>query len=145
MIRRIGNIFIALIFICAFSLSALVAYWLFCPYDLITFNEPYTTTKTEYKRGEILGINVDITQNTNGVYCKVLRSLENGIIYNFSDDARPGYVTEKGRKVYINVSTIVPMEIVPGTYRYKATTICYPNPLRTITIVRVTNEFEIVE
>lgn len=143
MLRKILDFLIIITFLSAFSLVGLVAYWLFIPYDLITFNAPYATLQPIYHPGDILTISVDVTQKTDNVSVTVYRSLQDGFIFNFTEN--PTYQTKKGRYVYINETTIIPKEIMPGFYRFKTVSVFHVNPIRDIIVTKITNEFEIVK
>lgn len=141
--KRIIDIIIIATFLMAFSFVGTVAYWLFRPYDVIEFNAPYVTLKSTYKKGEVLTLSIDATQKTNGVKVDVYRSFIDGFVFNFPEV--PHYFTQKGRKAYINISTIIPEKTMPGIYRFKTVSVFHVNPIRTIEIIKTTNDFVITD
>ena len=134
-----------IIHICLFIIAAGVltsAFWLLYPYDVITFYKPeFRLNKTQYYPGEGITWDVDVYQHTTGVQVDLNRQLVNSVIINFSPS---GYVTKEGRQTFTNASLDIPQFAPPGMYRLVIYSIFHVNPLRTVTITRTSDMFEVL-
>lgn len=125
----------------AIGLMLLVSYWYFFPYNIITF-----------KTDKFIIVNKEVKQNEylvyNSQYCKNLplvsstsRSFVNGIIYT-----TPSTMTDRETGCHkIKVQVHVPPELPPGVYYLVVIYQYKVNPVRTITVKRITEKFTVIE
>lgn len=123
-------------------LGCLSLYWVFYPYNVVTFNRELLTGKVVYNQGEILDTNTEIVHHTEGVLVRVIKQLykvngENEYI-NFPETS---YVTKKEIVRFTNRTIVIPTGITPGEYLMSVVSVFEVNPLRDITIIRFTNKF----
>ena len=127
------------------SAALLAGYWTLWPFKTfepsssvkVILNDNHTVEQDEYVVYMGGGIHY-----TSGVQVDVYAELVDGFVLQY---AKAGYVTEAG--VYPAKPTAkykVPCFIPPGTYKLKIVSVFHINPLRNITLVVVTEPFEVV-
>lgn len=120
----------------------LLGYWLLYPYKVIEYkNLPHKVDKSVYKPGEQIILNVDFCRYLP-IVPTINRSFTDGIIYNLHGSVSP--TNEVGcfeRKVIINVPSTLPSGEyhITSNYRFKV------NPIRTIEITTVTENFKVIK
>lgn len=125
------------------SFLFLISFWLFYPYEPITFTHPKTRILNEnrqVRQGEILQSEVDIIYAYN-IPLTIDRRIVDGVVYY----TLPSTIeTERGYHKYIQNGLTIPAHLPPGKYH----TVLYlhfkVNPLRIITIKRESEEFEVL-
>lgn len=125
----------------AVALVGLVFYWTVPnrqPFTFYTDKLPVTTPVV--KAGEYVEWVTDFTQNYNGQRVSVDRALENGVAV-FTPTT--SYITKKGRST-INRRQEIPDYVPSGTYHIKITNYVRINPMKTVVVIRYTDEFQIV-
>lgn len=130
------TILLALCLICLFG------FWLFYPYEPLTFKgDVFKIVNKKVAQGELLKYVSDYCKYTNSS-ASVTRSFVNGIVYT-----TPTVVTSRDCGCHkITIGATVPKELPVGNdyrlemvYQYKV------NPLRTITIKRSSENFSVIE
>ena len=132
------TIFLALIFIIT------IGYWLTWPYEPIKFTQEKTVLLNPnlmVKHGEPLLIEVEVDQYESGiVYSIDRRVIGENFVFALPTTSR---TTEKGHFKYVNASFVIPEFIPCGHYQMKTIIKIQVNPLRTIVIERMTDQFEV--
>jgi hypothetical protein len=132
--------------VCATIISLgvlLFGYWTFYPYQVIKYPPgliPMVNKKV--KLGEPIRWYVDLEQLTQGVRVDIVRQLQDGIVINYPDTS---YITTKGHMKFIQSTMIIPKYVPPGVYHVTIDSIYHINPIRTITIHRQTEDFEVIQ
>lgn len=118
----------------------LVAFWLLYPYKLIEFNQPYATvTNKVISTGDFLEYTLDYCKYTK-LDAEIHRSFIDGVIYLTTDgiaDVKEGCGKQK-------IRMYVPRAMAEGKYRLLITREYHVNPIRTVTIRYLTEEFEVL-
>jgi len=129
------------IIITAFSLMALIIYWLIFPYKVIEFKtQPFPIQDKVVGPGDHIVYEVDYCKDIS-VSARISRSFEDGIIYTTPDiDNDAGVGCHKRL-----ISVYVPRALPPGIYNIKNTYIYQVNPIRTVEVVAITEKFEVVK
>jgi hypothetical protein len=115
-------------------------WWSVYPYKPVIFRTEYfETTKTHYKVGELLQYKVDYCKYMN-LKVTISRAFIDGIVYLTPDStgARPIGCGVTGE--YMEIPNLP-----PATYKIKITYTYQVNPIRTISIIKYTNPFTVLE
>ena len=140
-IRTILNTISFIILFTAFILVCLVFYWLVYPYKVIEIKDPiFPVMNKVVKQGTIL-----IFTSNNCKYMNIIAKTSR----IFVDDLMH-YVPQTTSNVRkgcgkINISVIVPETLPSGKYHLQNIYEYKVNPIRTITIIKDTEEFLVVE
>jgi len=125
----------------AIGITILVSFWYFYPYNIITFNtKKFSVQNKNVKQNEYLIYKSE--------YCKHMplisqtsRSFVNGIIYT-----TPSTMTDRETGCHtVNVQVHVPPELPPGKYYLSVLYQYKVNPVRIITIKRISDQFTVLE
>lgn len=115
-------------------------YWLFYPYQIFTFHTPKITVLNEnktVKAGQELYTQGGTENLTDNIKIDVFLQIVDGTVVNFPEFS---YVSEKG--FFKPVRSIkIPDYLPPGKYFLKADIAAHVNPLRTVLITRVSEDF----
>ena len=130
-----------IVLLIAFGVLILIGYWLLYPYKIVEFKDTvFPVMNKVVKRGQL------VTYTSN--YCKymdkpaiVTRTFKNELIF-----LSPSTITNRplGCNTIV-VSVLVPSELPVGKYFMEQVYQFEVNPLRKITIIENTEEFEVVE
>ena len=129
------GIFSAIILIC------LVFYWLVCPYNVAKFSPVHPVYPKTVKAGGQIVLTVDFCKYTKHIPL-VSRSFVDGVIYHVPEVYAIGNDTGCYTK---NISVSVPKILPTGTYHINTIYKYQVNPIRTIDIKTVSEEFEVIE
>jgi hypothetical protein len=122
------------------ALILLVTFWMNYPYTPIVFQDKeFPIGNTIVKRGEMLFYTANYCKKNN-LPAKVTRSYMNSIIY-----VTPTTITNRpsGCNSLI-IGTIVPSELPPGKYFLEMSYQYQVNPIRKVTVIQNTEEFEVI-
>lgn len=125
----------------SFVFLAIVAYWTIPSWQPFTFYTDKIPINTPVVRaGEPVVWTVDFTQNYGGQRVTVDRAIENGVSIFIPTTS---YTTEKGRRT-ITRQQEIPDYIPSGTYHIKIINYVRINPMKSVTVVRYTEDFTVV-
>lgn len=119
-----------------YFIIGLIVYWSVYPYNPLTFKKPFEIKNMVVKQGGYLEYISDYCKNLE-LPSVISRSFINGIVYT-----TPSAITD--RKSGCNQLTIgvhVPDELPPGKYHLEVVYRYEVNPIRTITVKNVSDEF----
>ena len=143
-ISKIFNVISGITIILTLVSILTVAYWLFYPYDPVTFTYSETRILNEnrtVKQGDVLLSEVDLEYHYDNVPLTIDRRIVDGIVYFVP----PSIVnTDKGLKKYIQNGLSIPDGLPPGTYYTELYLSFKVNPIRSILVVRKSEEFTVV-
>lgn len=123
------------------GVGSVFAYWLLYPYEPFTFyTEKNPVLTPVVKVGEQVVWKTDVYHHTNGKLVEISRSIEDGYLINLPDTS---YKTESGRRTFNNSSVTIPTFTPPGTYHIAIYNTVHVNPLRSIVVKRVTEDFKV--
>jgi hypothetical protein len=139
--KYIAHIYLGVCSFIIIGVAVTAAFWLFWPYNVLTtYSDKLPVITHVVKAGGEVEWRTDVTQNTSGVQVEVVKQLEDGAIINF---ATTGYVTKRGRQTFI-ASQHIPSFVGADTYHIVVASSFKVNPIRVITIVRETEDFQVV-
>jgi hypothetical protein len=143
-LRRFLNIMSFISLLSVAFLLFIIGYWLFYPYNPITFNFPkgqthFRVLTPTVRAGGTLKYEVNYCKNMNTT-AVVTATFNNGIIYS-----TPSTLSNKGVGCHIiTIFTDVPTELPPTTYTRTMTYSYQVNPIRRIDITATTGSFIII-
>lgn len=138
---KILNIFSYIVLFFAFLSVLLVCFWLFYPYKDFYFLTPkFTVANKVVHQGGVVTYTSHYCKNFEHVIA-VSRTFENKLIF-----VTPAIINNRPKGCHtIQVEVPVPEELPVGVYHLSNVFRYDPNPIRTITIVQNTEDFEVVE
>lgn len=128
-----------------FGFLLTVFYWLTYPYDVISFKYdklPILNENHIIHRGETILWMGNHEHYTNGVHVRVSRQIVCASLINLPETS---YVTVKGHFESINSSVVIPSNAPEGVCHIDIQSIFGINPIRTISIHKLTEDFTIVK
>jgi hypothetical protein len=125
--------------IIAFMLMVLISYWQFYPYTPFTLKSPIITTENSYVAGKELKYKLSYCKSDDQIVT-VSRGFIDGVIYSMPDVTASN--PEGCRETEIQIT--VP-NIPAGKYQLRITYSYKVNPIRSVSITCLTNNFQITE
>lgn len=138
--NNLFNLFAYLSTLSGIAFIFLILFWLIYPYKTITFNSvEFPINKTVVKQGGTISYSVDYCKYINSP-ATVTRSFINALIY-----VTPSTINERpmGCNV-LNIQVVVPQELPPGNYYMQMNYQYQVNPIRKISILHNTEEFQVI-
>lgn len=138
---KIVNIFSYITLLLGFFFIGLIFYWYSYPYHEFYFETPYFPVLNKVvHRGD--------TVSYTSKYCKnfdhpivVSRTFENDLIF-----VTPSIVNNRPQGCHVlQIEVPIPKELPIGKYKLVNVFRYEPNPIRTITVIQDTEEFEVIE
>ncbi len=125
----------------SFIFSLFIAFWLTYPYKPLEVNGDAQVLQKEVKAGETLIYRLDFCKNMD-LPVTINRRFVDGLVYTL-----PEFSTHNN-KVGCKVQDIlldVPVTLPEGTYHFHTEFSYKVNPIRTVTILVESNEFDIIK
>lgn len=140
--RKLLYILTGLTFLILFITLFTLGFWVFYPYKILNFDSPKILVNEKFiKPGGILSVHSGgVTVYINGIRTLTLTRIQDGSVINLPDI---NSVTRRGHSDYTTYIR-VPDYLTPNhDYVISRTIIFYVNPLRTITIFRQSESFQV--
>jgi len=134
---HLGMISIAI----AFFLLTYYMYLSFYPIEVVRLNEPIITKEQQVSPGDLLTVPLNFTKLRDIPASDIQWSLVDGIFYAIPS----GKVYREGGDHEILRQIEIPKVVAPGTYHAEISIKYQITPLRTITYLWKSNQFEVVE
>lgn len=125
------------------GLMGLVFFWMFWPYKVIEFKYdrlPIINPNHIIRRGEAILWKGEHVHYTDGIHVSVSKKIVCSTVINLPEVS---YVTERGPYAATNSTVVVPESAPNGTCYVELQSTWAINPIRNITIEKLTEEFTI--
>jgi len=125
-------------------LILLMGYWTFYPYKTFEYvgeKSLIMNKDKKVKAGDFLRVQTNLEHFTDGVTVIVSPQIIDGTVVNFPDFH---YITRKGKQVFER-SFEIPDYLPSGIYHIEIQSHIKVNPIRTINIIRLSEDFTIIE
>lgn len=141
---RIFNIFAFVVLFSTFGALVLIGYWLFYPYNPVTFTFPKSrilNPNHQVHRGEPILLEVDATYERGGVPVQIDRRIVDDFVFYTTQTS---IITTEGHTKYTQSAIAIPPYLPYGTYHELLFLTFKVNPIRSITVVRESEDFQVV-
>jgi hypothetical protein len=115
-------------------------FWWSFPYHPIVIIQPPRVINKVVKAGTALGYTIKFKKHINAI-CRVTRTLKNGISYTLTSEYPVNVAGDYNDTRYI----IIPPDIPAGKFRFETESNCKVNPIREISTIYSSDEFEVIK